>query len=95
VSTLRTLSPAVGISWVTDAGRVVVASADGRRARVLEDLDATIWSWLSMSLPERRLVEMVGAFLGLEPDDAAQHLRARLLAWRDADLLEGSDGEVP
>jgi hypothetical protein len=95
VSALRTISPAAGISWVSDAGRVVVASSDGRRAHVLEDADATIWAWLSMSLPERRLAEMVGALLELEPEDAAEHLRVRLLAWRDAGLLEGAAGEVP
>jgi hypothetical protein len=95
VSALRTLYPTAGISWVSDAGRVVVASADGRRAHVLEDADATIWPWLSMSLAERRLAEMVGALLGLDPEDAAEHLRVRLLAWRDAGLLEDLDGEVP
>lgn len=95
MSALRTLCPATGVSWASDAGRVVVASADGSRAHLLEDADATIWSWLSMSLSERRLVEMIGALLELEPEDAAEQLRVRLLAWRDAGLLEGPNGEVP
>ena len=88
MSTSGALRPRAGIAWATDARRVVVASADGRRAQVLEDADATIWSWLQVSLSEQRLVAMVGALLGLEPTEATEHVRARLHAWDDAGLLE-------
>ena len=89
------LRPRPGIRWATDADRVVVASADGRRARVLEGTDATIWSWLSSSPSEHQLIEMVAVSLRLERTEAAERVRGLLLAWREGGLLEPEgDGEV-
>lgn len=81
-------SPRAGITWATDTNRVIVASADGRRAHVLEGTEAAVWSWLSLSPPEGRLVDLAAGLFGVEPQVATERVRALLLAWCDAGLLE-------
>lgn len=80
--------PRAGIAWATDTNRVIVASADGRRARVLEGPEAAVWSWLSLSPPEGRLVDLAAGLFGVEPQVAAERVHTLLLAWCDAGLLE-------
>jgi len=82
------LGPRAGINWVTDAQAVIVVTCGGDRLRVLRGIEATVWSWMTLSAPRYRLAELLACLSGVELPAAAERVREFLDMWCEAGLLE-------
>jgi len=76
------------VTWVIDAQQTIVINEQSGEFAILSDIDATLWSWLTLNYPTNKLLTMISALDCPHPE---QLLQSTLQKWTNAGLLRESE----
>ena len=87
-----TLSPTMLITpehilWVKDQDKIIVIDKQQKRTLYLQDLEAALWSWLTLAYPYQKLIYLLQASLDTTTQEAEKQLISFLQKWHSAGIL--------
>ncbi|KAA3655511.1 MAG: hypothetical protein DWQ04_33390 [Chloroflexi bacterium] len=72
------------VKWVIDAQQTIVINEQSGEFAILSDIDAMLWSWLTLNYSYKKLLTLISAIEMSQPEKL---LRSTLQKWANAGLL--------
>ena len=81
------------VLWVKDRGQIIVINEERQKSFVLKGEKASLWSWLSLRYPYKRLLDGLMVLLNLTQEEAEIWLHTTLAEWAREGLLLAIEAE--
>lgn len=76
------------ITWVRDAGQVLLVDADKGLSRSLRGVEAAIWDFLTLGYRYAKIIRFLSVILKVSKDEAKRTLVATLRGWQDEGIVQ-------
>ena len=81
--------------WAFSGHQVIVVDELEQQHHVLDQWQAAVWNWLSLSYSFTRIRRLLASFLAVSQPEAEERLRFLLQQWQAAGLLQIENGPEP
>jgi hypothetical protein len=76
------------ITWVRDAGQILVVDSQRGLSWSLQGAEAATWDWLTLAYPYDKIVRFLSLLWGASTDDARRMLVTTLRGWQDKGIVQ-------
>lgn len=73
--------------WVKDRDQILVVDEQDQQVHPLHSVEAAVWSWLALSYPYPKIVELLAAMLQISSLETEQRLGVIFQNWQKTGIL--------